>query len=61
MNAIIAAVGTDSVLGPSVGVGGGGLALVAFLSLAGLIFIVFALRSLRRAPVYVVRDFGRRF
>jgi|GEM_PF-2497688 len=58
MNAMLAAVGTESPFGPAIG--GGGTALVAVLALAGVIFIAVAVRSLRRAPVYIVRDFGRR-
>jgi hypothetical protein len=58
MNVIIAGVGMDSM---PLGAGGGAVPLILGLSAVGLILMLGALRSARRAPVYVVRDIGRRF
>jgi hypothetical protein len=41
--------------------GSGGVVFIAALAVTGLILLLGALRSVRRAPVYVVRDIGRRF
>jgi hypothetical protein len=59
MNVMIAGVGMD----PSFkgAVGGAGIAWIEALAVVGLILMLGALRSARRAPVYVVRDIGRRF
>jgi len=57
MNVIVAGVAMDS--GP-LGIHGNGWTAVAALSIVGLVLMLGALRSARRAPVYVVRDIGRR-
>jgi hypothetical protein len=58
MNAMIA-VGIAPIAADA---GGGGVAaMIAGLSVFGLILLLGALRSARRAPVYVVRDIGRPF
>ena len=59
MNVMIAGVGMD----PSFkgAIGGGGVVWIETLAVVGLILMLGALRSARRAPVFVVRDIGRRF
>ncbi len=58
MNVLIAVAG----VGPAVGGAGGvGSDLIAGLALFGLLLLVVAAASARRAPVFAVRHFSRRF
>jgi hypothetical protein len=57
MNVIVAGVGPSSASNGAIGVGGG--TFIGGLAVVGLILLLGALRSARRAPVYVVRDIGR--
>jgi hypothetical protein len=58
MNIMIAGAAMDP--GP-LGVHGGAWLLALGLSTVGLVLLIGALRSAKRAPVYVVRDIGRPF